>query len=327
MINALQETRSECYVVYGGQYGSEGKASAAEFFAKRVSNKRRTIAVGENSPNSGHTSSRGSTRNIPACSFWTSAILLGPDSVIDPEVIVEDWKKVLIPIYIHENAALLNPKEKGDEAEIVKRISSTGSGSGIARKHKYIERQEHAIIKGTTFREADINILSAEEYDNQVLTYQIREFNMIFECSQGVLLDTNLGIYPYVTSRCTLPRVAVERNGLGSFPWTYAGVYRTYPIRTGGPSGPTHGAELAWKSLGLPPEIATVTKRQRRVFEFSEKDFRRSVALSRPDILMFSHLDYLDSTFDQWASFHNISNFLNEYPCYGSMETGVFNAC
>ena len=156
---------------------------------------------------------------------------------------------------------------------------------------------------------------------------------MIFECSQGTLLDTNFGVFPFCTSRSTLPRVAIERNGLGWIDWEYAGVYRTYPIRTGGPSGPTGGDELDWKYLGVKPEIATVTKRVRRIFEFSEKDFCKSLSLNRPDYLMFTFLDYIgiddlknkndQLAFEEWLDFYNIGE-VRRFPVFISNKTGVF---
>ena len=127
-------------VVYGGQYGSEGKASAAEYWAKRLKaeNPRKVLFVmGENGPNSGHTSSKGVTKNIPASSFWADYVLMGPDTVVDPEALNKDWKAVNRPIFIHEHAALLSLAMKAEEADLVKRISSTGSGTGAARAWKF----------------------------------------------------------------------------------------------------------------------------------------------------------------------------------------------
>lgn len=313
-------------VIFGGQYGSEGKASAAEFWAKQFKNQS-IVVLGENGPNSGHTSSKGSTKNIPASSFWADYIILGPDSVINKDILIQDWETVgKKPLFIHEHAALM-PKNAGTkEIEVIKRISSTGSGTGTARKNKFFDRQNKAIIKGATFPKG-ISIVSNEEYKNILKQCYYR--TMIFECSQGALLDTNFGIFPYVTSRPTLPRVAIERNGLGWFDWTYVGVYRTYPIRTGGPSGPTGGPELNWNSLGVKPEQATVTKRIRRIFEFSEEDFCKSFYLTQPDILMFTFLDYIginpkDSLdFQEWLEYYNIQD-IRRLPVYVSNCTGKF---
>lgn len=142
-------------VVYGGQYGSEGKASATEFWANCFQlnrNRERITVIGENSPNSGHTCSRGATKNIPAASFWADRIFLGPDAVIDPDILVEDWKKTgRKPLYIHEHAALMDDKCKGQEQDLIKRVSSTGSGSGKARQRKFIDRYTDSVVRDHKF--------------------------------------------------------------------------------------------------------------------------------------------------------------------------------
>lgn len=316
-------------VLFGGQYGSEGKASAAEFWAKRFKRAgHKLIVIGENSPNSGHTCSRGATKNLPASSFWADAIVLGPDAVVDKQVLVDDWEKVgRKPLYIHEHAALLNPEAKIQEADVVARISSTGSGSGSARRRKFIERQDDAVVKGTAF---PTGITLVDDMQFRSLTHLMYHRAAVLELSQGALLDTNFGRFPHVTSRTTLPRAAVERNGLGWLPWTFCGVYRTYPIRTGGPSGPTGGAELTWDLVGQPPEIATVTKRVRRVFAFSVDEFCKSIHLTRPDVLMFTFLDYIGvrdlgdlSDFKDWLEWNEIEE-VRRLPVYVSNKTGKF---
>ncbi len=316
-------------VVFGGQYGSEGKASAAEFWAEQFKHEgHQLIVIGENSPNSGHTSSRGSTKNIPASAFWADAVILGPDSVIDAEVLVHDWEKVgKPPLYIHEHAALLNAEAKGEEAGVVARISSTGSGSGAARRRKFIERQADSVVKGHSFPKG-IDLVDDSQFKS--LANLVYHNAAIVELSQGALLDTNFGRFPHVTSRTTLPRAAIERNGLGWLPWKFCGVYRTYPIRTGGPSGPTGGVELPWNLVGVPPEIATVTKRTRRVFAFSEEEFCKSIHLARPDIIMFTFLDYIGINdlsdlreFQDWLEFHHLDE-VRRVPVYVSNKTGTF---
>lgn len=299
--------------IFGGHYGSEGKGSLAEYLLKqRISQCRpahtMTIVFGENSPNSGHTNSVGKTRNIPVSSFYADAVILGPDSAIDVDVLAVDLCNVNsyralksrkpLPVYIHENAALVCPRHKDDESRLVQAISSTGTGSGAARAEKYFSRLSKTVI-GTAHKCAQVfglpvgvTFLNTTQYLE--LLERLAPHDWLFECSQGTLLDTNFGIYPYVTSRSTLPRVAIERNSLSGFgKWEYYGLYRTYPIRTGGPSGPTGGAETSFAALGVPDEVATVTKRVRRIFDFNLEDFVTSVKLSRPNHVAFTHVDYL----------------------------------
>lgn len=303
--------------IYGGQYGSEGKGSASEYFALNHRSSDLLVAAGENAPNSGHTCSLGKTRNIPAASFYADVVLLGPDSIISQDCLREDIANLervrgkRIPIYIHEHAGILaDAVDKDSEEEVVRSISSTGSGSGYARHQKYFHRYAertigHNMRARSTVAEVvygeDVHILNRQQY-----LYFIegnRDKDWIFECSQGLLLDTNWGVYPFVTSRTTIPDGVLSRNGFGQWtrgytsdPFKMVGVFRTFPIRTGGPSGPTGGEEVTFESIGVQPEIATVTKRVRRIFEFSRDDFYLSVTLQHPDIVAITHMDYLDSS-------------------------------
>lgn len=322
------------FAVFGGQYGSEGKASSAEHWVKKlISSGNKVYVIGDNSPSSGHTSSLGSTKNLPATSFWADGVLLGPDSVIDPELTIHDWEVTgKKPLFIHENAAIVDNKIREDghvEAiDLVKRISSTGSGSGLARKRKFFQRLPDSVISIKKDFPDGISVVTRNEWRN--LVSQMHPHGVIFECSQGLLLDTNLGRFPFCSSRSTNPRTAIERNGVGNFEWLYCGVYRTYPIRTGGPSGPTGGVEITFESLGVKREITTVTKRIRRIFEFNVDDFLYSLQIGRPDVLMFTFLDYIGLTsadskgFKEWLEYHGIEN-IRRMPIWLSNETGKFN--
>lgn len=293
--------------VYGGHYGSEGKGAAAEFFIAEMRLAGNKIAAfGENSPNSGHTCSLGKTKNIPASAFFADVVVLGPDTVIDLATLTEDLAAVRavnpkVEVYLHEHAAWMGSADKQAEAEscLVESIGSTGSGSGSARAVKYFSRSPRSVCSHNQHSRSllalGVRLVNRSQWVHLVHE-MLANHDWIFECSQGVLLDTNHGIYPFVTSRSTLPRVAIERNGLGGFPWVYAGVFRTFPIRTGGNSGPTGGKETSFVDIGVEMEIATVTKRVRRVFEFNHADFKLSLRLARPDIIMFTHCDYLVAT-------------------------------
>jgi len=294
--------------VYGGLFGSEGKGCVTEHLAtQRRTKASRLVVFGENAPNSGHTCSAGKTRNIPACSFFADTVILGPDSVIDPDLLLADiaavnrWRldndyKNIIEVYIHENAALLYDADKAAEMDVIARVSSTGSGSGAARVAKYFGRLSDRVVSGNdevVNRLAKSGIRFLTRYQWLTMIESSKGDDWIFECSQGALLDTNWGYYPHVTSRSTLPRAVIARNGLDGCFWEYAGVYRTFPIRTGGPSGPCGGPELQWEDLGLPPEIATVTKRTRRIFEPSQDDLFLSLQLTKPEYVYFTHCDYI----------------------------------
>lgn len=295
--------------VYGGQFGSEGKGSLAEhlilndMMADNTASK--LLVIGENSPNSGHTNTKGKTRSLPVSAWYADEVLLGPDSAIDPWMLLKEIEAIRVgrdkvnergqrlPVLrVHAGAALITDESLMGEqhSELVASISSTASGGGWART----EKQRHRRVRDTIghFTTTEWEVLDQRQYDAYLT--EVQHWHWLFECSQGTMLDVNLGYYPFVTSRSTHPRVAIERNGLGWVNWQYAGVYRTYPIRTGGPSGPTAGRELTWGELRLSPEVTTVTKRVRRVFEFTGQDFLTCLKWVRPQIVAFTHLDYLN---------------------------------
>lgn len=287
------------FVVYGAQFGSEGKGAFAEYLIREKTDRDQPLLViGENSPNSGHSNSKGKTRSLPVSAWFADEVLLGPDSAIDPFLLLKELEAIRNSrdgggpqVFIHDHAAMITDAHVRREAEstLIERVASTASGGGWARTEKARHRQSRDII--SHFVTNEWQTLSNREYDKYLLRRE--HWNWLFECSQGLHLDLNLGYYPSVTSRSTHPRCAIERNGLGWVNWEYYGVHRTFPIRTGGNSGPTGGREMSWTEVGVPQEIAVVTKRIRRVFEFSAVDFFRGIRLVRPAGIAFTHGDYL----------------------------------
>ena len=291
--------------VYGAQYGSEGKGAFAEYIIKQVMGLPQDLVVlGENAPNSGHTNSMGKTRSLPVSAWYADTVILGPDSAIDPNMLREEVRQIRDArggtkdrplVYVHENATIINAADISTEkgAGLMERIGSTLSGGGSARCYRSMYRESCM-----TMRQAlscpEYKVVSDRHYHD--LLHALVNKHWLFECSQGLMLDVNLGRFPYVTSRNTHPKVAIHRNGLGAFHFEYAGVYRTYPIRTGGNTGPTGGEEITWNEVGVEPEIASVTKRTRRVFKFDPHEFLHSLDLVNPDYAAFTHVDYLGAS-------------------------------
>ena len=75
---------------------------------------------------------------------------------------------------------------------------------------------------------------------------------------------------------------------------------RTYPIRVGnlehGYSGPFYedSTETTWEELNLAPEYTTNTRRIRRVATFSKKQYRKMLALFKPDYVFLNFANYLN---------------------------------
>lgn len=303
------------FCVYGAQYGSEGKGCAAEWLIRAYHIEGRNLVVlGENAPNSGHNNSKGKTRSLPVSAYYATHVILGPDSAVDPLMLIREIQEIRIhnpevKVYVHENAAMIRVTDvEGEIAhDLAKKIGSTQSGGGFARTQKALLRQSDLTMKAFSgLTNGVFEIVDRVRYYELLTGFNLdNNTEWLIECSQGLMLDMNLGYYPYVTSRSTHPRVVIERNGWGpSSEWIMIGVYRSYPIRTGGNSGPTGGRELTWEALKLKPEIAAVTKRVRRIFEFDGADFIYGMNLVKPQAMMFTHLDYLPENYRTWPGFN-----------------------
>jgi adenylosuccinate synthase len=86
---------------------------------------------------------------------------------------------------------------------------------------------------------------------------------------------------------------------------------RTYPIRVGNTensSGPPYEdqAEIEWEDIGVEPEYTTVTGRKRRVFTWSNTQFREAVRINEPNIIFINFLNYLDEKGEQSAFIDNV---------------------
>lgn len=326
------------FVVFGGQYGSEGKGCVSEYIMRQRPDAD-WVVIGDAGPNSGHTCSLGKTRNIPAASYFAGSIIIGPDACVDMKLLQQDLTNVkavnpkLHTVWIHENAGVVDGREDSLPFcyNLEERISSTMTGSGRSRYMKSIARMPDATIKqhmiGDTLHDMPVavEVIEANSWPRLMNMLEHSTSHMLFECSQGLMLDVNHGRYPFVTSRSTLPAVSLERNGFDSRLYHRCGVFRTFPIRTGGNSGPTGGKELTWEEIGVEPEIATVTKRRRRVFEFCWDDFKSARYLGRPDEFFFTHWDYVLSKMSGFQFESEVISRLNSDGFYRSTSPANFN--
>jgi adenylosuccinate synthase len=108
---------------------------------------------------------------------------------------------------------------------------------------------------------------------------------LLVEGAQGFGLSLYHGDWPYCTSRDVTPWQIAGDCGL-PFRWmnniVVWMVMRTFPIRVNnrdGSSGPAYEGqrELTWEEMGQAPELTTVTKLPRRIFEFSQLQYKHAM--------------------------------------------------
>lgn len=284
------------YVLVDGQFGSTGKGLAASLLASLFHNKFNVVSTNAG-PNSGHTSYYGDEkivlRQLPTFSVIASKYgrsvhtQINAGAIIDIKVLEaeqEQYSSGGFDLWVHPLAAVADDATKGDEAEMVSRIGSTGKGTGAALANK-IMRAEKATIgqrAGYDLLIGRVNILPSDK--------------VFIEVSQGFSLGLNQRFYPYCTSReCTVGAAMSDAGIHPEFFRQAMMVVRTFPIRVAGNSGPCYEdqREITWGDLGQEPEYTTVTNKVRRVFTWSRQQYKEALTANRPDYIFLNFCNYL----------------------------------
>jgi adenylosuccinate synthase len=287
------------YVLVDGQFGSTGKGLAAAMLAEMFHDK--VVGVTSNAgPNSGHTSYHDGEK-IVLCQLPTFGVIanrmgsrvhmyLNAGAVIDPERLTMEADKYanIFNLWVHPVAAVTSTEGREVEGKLTKDIGSTGKGTGAAIAAK-VMRDPSAVFGGSGVLG---NFLAGS------MPHEAPEYGVVFvEVSQGFSLSLNAsGMYPFTTSRdCTVGQALSDANIHPSFLRQTMMVVRTFPIRVAGNSGPCYEdqREMTWEELGVEPEITTVTKKVRRVFTWSDQQFREAVLVNRPEHLFVNFCNYL----------------------------------
>lgn len=298
------------------QYGSTGKGLVAGYLSyKSADTVPYDVVVSANMPNAGHTAydkdgSKFVHKVLPSGVFHGPRnILVGPGAVFSIAQLEKEIIRLLDhghlslgkqQIYVHAQATVLTKEMKRVEEESpVTKIASTTQGSMVAQMIKMARDPDDnptAKMAYGDLRELEVKVLPHRDW----LTLVTNSRRILAEGAQGYSLGINQDFYPYCTSRDCGPARFLSDMAI---PWTklnkVIGVLRTYPIRVGstdkGSSGPFYEdqIELDWKDIGVPPEITTVTGRQRRVFSFSRMQFREALAETGASELFINFFNYL----------------------------------
>lgn len=303
-------------VIFDGQFGSTGKGLAGAWVGEH---NQIDWATTNASANAGHTSIIDGKPvvlfHIPS-TYLTARqhgqcnIYINAGAIIDLDVLCREIEELGIrvdEICVNPNAAIILPEDKeaeGQRNSSQTKIASTqkGCGAALARKIRrdgpnlgqYLEK---------SFRKVPFQLKTIS------LNQKMSEGNsVVVEVPQGFSLSLNSsGFYPYTTSRdCTLQQGLSDAGVHPRLFHKSMSVIRTFPIRVGnimdgdrqiGYSGHVYPdqRELSWESLGLAEERTTVTKRVRRVFTFSGKQYEHMLRHSMPDIVFLNFVNYMTS--------------------------------
>lgn len=268
--------------VLGASFGDEGKGHITHHLSKGYD----WVIRFNGGANAGHTIYRDGVKYVhnllPSVDFRVPQVksYLGSGMVIDLEKLRDEvydadeaFPGVGKRIYVDKNAFIVESKHKVEDKAKNAHIGSTNRGIGPAYMDK-IGRKGVRI--GDLFNRASDPYYADFMYQlvgkgvNFVDLLEVRDEmsrgNLLYEGAQGVLLDINHGIYPYVScSDCTI-------GGIYSSGFHFAppkkiyGVAKAYTTKVGEGPFPTeiHGQEAEdLRKLGN--EYGATTGRPRRV--------------------------------------------------------------
>lgn len=293
---------AQVLALVGAQYGSEGKGVIAHHLANRFE-----VHVRTGGPNAGHTfvheGQKYVARSLPV--GWTNPdafLFIGPGAVVDLDLLDEEINQAEAAGYRirdrltvdrhahviqHEHSKL----EGGTSGEAHQLIGSTGEGVGACRMARINRRavqsdQWPVALVGDSAKEVWVGDTAV-----RVNTLIRAGARVMLEGTQGSALSLTHGEWPYVTSHDTNAATLAADAGIPPQLVETLLVARTFPIRVAGNSGPLE-QEVAWESLGLPPEHTTVTKKERRIGYWDWDLVEKAAMLNRPLGFALTFLDY-----------------------------------
>lgn len=280
------------------QFGSTGKGLICGYLGETGDY---DTCITANMPNAGHTYiDRAGNKYIfkvlpsSAVGSGIKTILIGPGAVFS----LDQLKKEMVhlrtdqTLRIHPCAMVLTPEHRRKE-EKLDHIASTKQGAAAAVIEKMMRGRKAPIARTLKHTEFSQYIASHSEWKVRLEMSS----GILAEGSQGFSLGINTQFYPYTTSRDCSPAAFLSNMGL-PIPMLdmVIGTCRTLPIRVGGTSGDCYPdqEELSWEDLDLPPELTTVTKRERRIFTYSKMQIEEACWHCAPDLVFLNFANYVE---------------------------------
>ncbi len=316
--------------VVGLQWGDEGKGKLVDFLAGRFV----AVARFNGGSNAGHTVVIGAKRHtfhlVPSGALAGKELLIGAGVALDTEVLSQELS--LLPprarkrLTVDNRCSLVSPADKGLDVAIEEirggsSIGTTRRGIGPAyamRALRLALRASDVVDEGgqdlgpmtDVYRRLGADPSGLRKWVEgaratlkgrlgdvgaRVMDIGSSGGSVLFEASQGTLLDLLHGSYPYVTSSHTL--VSYIPAGLG-IPLSEAGeplgVAKCYTTRVGGGPFPTEiGGKTAAAIREAGKEYGATTGRPRRIGWLDIVALRYAVMLNGAKKLALSKLDVL----------------------------------
>ena len=317
----------------GLQWGDEGKGKVVDYLAGGYE----AVVRFNGGSNAGHTVVIGDRKHtfhlIPSGALKGKDLLIGPGVVVDPAVLAEELS--LLPdsvrrrLLVDGRCSLVSPLDKEldrvlEETRGSSAIGTTrrGIGPSYAMRALRLSPRVHDLLAGFDFGpltgfymklgiDAAGTIAWAEDSKKLLgelvgdVSSRVTEFcdsggSVLFESSQGTLLDLLHGSYPYVTSTHTVASYVPAALGI---PPAYAGeplgVMKCYATRVGsGPFPSEVSGPISDRIRSVGNEYGATTGRPRRIGWLDLVALRYAIRLNGVKNVAVSKLDVLSEVSD-----------------------------
>ncbi len=315
--------------IVGLQWGDEGKGKIVDYIADDFE----AVARFNGGSNAGHTIVIGGERHVfhllPSGAPKGKELLIGPGVALDPvvlseEVVLLEGRGTQPHLRVDGRCTLVSPFEKVMDAAIeemrgARPLGTTRRGIGPAYAMRALRLAPRAIdLFSNSFdfnsarsfhrllREPPPSLRGWLSVSRKILkgklgdvASRVAELNeggkaVIFEGSQGTLLDVLYGTYPYVTGSSTIANYAAAGVGV-SMNTDVLGVLKCYTTRVGAGPFPTEiRGRLGEKIREVGKEYGATTGRPRRVGWLDLVALRYAARLNGVKDLAISKVDVLE---------------------------------
>lgn len=282
-------------VVVGGFWGDEGKGKLISYLVNK--RKATIVARGGVGPNAGHTivikGKEYKLRMIPSGigGMNVKKLLIGPGVLVNPEVFLKEIEETntIGKTFVDPQCGIINAKHRKTDTtdpHLVKKVGTTGSGSGPANE----ERVRRVLPLAKDIEELKPYLI---DVPGEIHKEIHNGAPVLLEGTQATFLSLFHGTYPYVTSKDVTASAICSDVGIGPTAVTdVTVVFKAYVTRVGEGFLPDELSEAETIERGW-TEYGTVTKRLRRAAPFNVELAKRSIQLNGATKIALTKLDIL----------------------------------